>query len=119
MKGYFVKRVKALAALTFTAIAVIIIAIMLAVGSAPAGGNAQNGRELFETICYVCHGELGEGSPPFIPPLNRGHAKQMTDDELFKKITEGGKGTGMPPFGEVYSTEQIRDIISYIRELQK
>lgn len=81
--------------------------------------SAQNGQALFKKSCALCHGANGEGLPPDLPSLRDGHAKHMTDEELFKKITQGGNGTGMPPFGKVYSPEQIRDIISHIRELQK
>lgn len=86
---------------------------------ADAAGNAENGKVLYKKSCVGCHRSKGEGMPPMIPSFRDGRAKQMTDEQLFQKIFKGVPGTGMPPYTDTYSAEQIHDIISYIRELQK
>lgn len=83
---------------------------------ADAAGNAENGKVLYKKTCVGCHRSKGEGMPPMIPSLRDSRA---TDEQLFQKISKGVPGTGMPPYADTYSQDQIRDIISYIRELQK
>lgn len=109
----------------FAIISVFIISVVLIVcgsifvTSADAAGNAENGKMLYQKTCVGCHRSKGEGMPPMIPSLREGRAKQMTDEQLFQKISKGVSGTGMPPYADTYSAEQIHDTISYIRELQK
>ena len=86
---------------------------------ADAAGNAENGKVLYKKTCVGCHRPNGEGMPPMIPSLRDGRVKQMTDGQLFQKISKGVPGTGMPPYADTYSEDQIHDIVSYIRELQK
>lgn len=102
---------------------ILLLLIGIIIGRAEAfaetPGNAENGKVLYKKTCIGCHRSKGEGMPPMIPSFREGRAKQMTDEQLFQKISKGVSGTGMPPYADTYSAEQIRDITSYIRELQK
>lgn len=102
-----------------TAIFLIVFYGSIFAVSAGAAGNAENGKVLYKKTCVGCHRPKGEGIPPMVPPLNGERAKQMTDERLFQKIVKGVPGTGMPPYEDTYSAEQIYDLVSYIRELQK
>lgn len=78
-------------------------------------GNAKAGRIIYEKWCAACHGKQGEGlgdMPSFQDPKYMG---MRTDRELFKKITEGGQGTGMPPFGSRLPEQERWNIVAYIR----
>ena len=43
--------------------------------------------------------------------------KSRTDKDLFDKITNGGKGTGMPAWGPVISEKDRWNLVAYIRRL--
>jgi mono/diheme cytochrome c family protein len=78
-------------------------------------------RTLFEKNCQTCHGSNGEGGPVKledgtklkVPSLREGHALRHPDADFVKQITKGGDG--MPAFGEKLKTEEINDLIKFIR----
>lgn len=70
--------------------------------------------------CAQCHGERGEGkqlSDRYAPPLRRGRVVAYSDEKIIGQVTYGGGG--MPPFRFQLRPDQIRDIVRYVRELQK
>src|SRR5262249_61248157 len=70
--------------------------------NAPATGPAARGRELYDTMCAVCHGPNGEGyradqapriaHPDFLSAVN--------DDYLRNAIAQGRPGTTMSAGGK-------------------
>ena len=68
--------------------------------------------EIYLQNCSVCHGEFGEGKNG--RALNTPHIDEMTDGQLFTMIYEG-IGTVMPSFRSSLTTEQIVDVVRYIR----
>jgi mono/diheme cytochrome c family protein len=107
-----------------------------ATGNAPATANANaptsaatpadqlaDARKMFSQggVCARCHGETGEGGEFDMdgkkmkaPNLRTGHAVKMTDDQIAKKIANGGDG--MPKFGTRLSPEQINNLVRFIRQ---
>lgn len=83
------------------------------------------GEPLFAANCATCHGVRGRGDGPgaaqLNPPpadLSASHALAHTDDVMQYWIENGIGGTGMPAFGNTLDSDQVRDVIAYIRDLQ-
>lgn len=71
--------------------------------------------------CARCHGETGEGGEFDVdgkkmkaPNLKTGHALKMSDDQIAKKIANGGDG--MPAFGKRLTPDQINALTRFIRQ---
>ena len=78
------------------------------------GGAAPiDGKTLFATTCGFCH-ENGGRKAGRGPQLM---ATERSDEFIINRITNGKPGK-MPAFGRVYSPEQIKQILAYIRSLQ-
>jgi cytochrome c6 len=97
--------------------------------SAPAfgAGDAARGNELFQRYCVGCHGPDGRGGRKdgFMPrPQNltkKGYIDELPDEYLFTVISKGGEGVNksgyMPSFEKTFSSENIEDLIAFIRTL--
>ena len=72
--------------------------------------RVARGKEAFEANCAsFCHGQQ--------PPLFTGR-KGLDPDYVFATITAGGRGaTPMPPWGGVFTPDEIWDLVSYINYL--
>lgn len=84
----------------------------------------EQGRELFEANCMMCHGPKGRGDGPmgrdFQPPasdLTQMMTQMHTDGDFFWLISNGVPRTAMPAFDSVLSEEERWKIIHYLREL--
>ncbi len=95
-------------------------------GKIPDPAAVERGLALFETNCQQCHQAQGVGEnvprairhPNFIPamPLNENsHAWHHGDDQLVQTIRRGNKR--MPPFDNVLSEPQLRDLVAYMKSL--
>jgi mono/diheme cytochrome c family protein len=83
-------------------------------------GDAKLGKIIYVKNCVSCHGQKGDGLSfrPHFP--NFADAKIMaakTDQELFDKISNGGKGTGMPAWKKVLSERDRWNVLAYLRTL--
>lgn len=92
-------------------------------------GESVEGRRLFTTYCYLCHGLTGRGDGPLagkirVPPrdlVGSGIVKQRSDAELYA-IIDGTQfhdlvAPQMPRWGDVLTDRQIRALVSYVRFL--
>jgi len=78
-------------------------------------------RELFAKNCQNCHGPTGTGGPVKledgtklkVPSLREGHALRHPDSDYVKQINKGGDG--MPAFKDKLTTQQIDELIRFIR----
>jgi len=93
--------------------------LALASPAAAADGNAKTGRALYDKHCVACHGKTGKGVGT-LPNLSDARVMAgRTDAQLFDKITNGGRGSGMPAWGGVLSEQQRWDVLAYIKTLAK
>jgi mono/diheme cytochrome c family protein len=72
----------------------------------------KSGRALFQSTCAdYCHGHQ-----PALFVDREGLEMQY----VFNTIRDGGKGaTPMPPWGEVFSQDEIWELVAYIKSLGK
>jgi mono/diheme cytochrome c family protein len=81
------------------------------------------GEKVYTQNCAVCHGDKGNTAywaqnglnpPPrdFTSPLAQ---TTLTRDRMIHSVTHGRPGTGMMPFNKRLSTEQIAEVVSFIR----
>ncbi|GAC1403811.1 MAG: hypothetical protein NVSMB56_18600 [Pyrinomonadaceae bacterium] len=103
----------------FTLIACTSACNLNAESSERAARNAE-AREFFENNCAQCHGLKGEGKQvedKFVPSLRRGRVVGYTDEKIMNQIRYGGGG--MLPFRFQLREEQIKNMVRYIRDMQK
>jgi len=86
---------------------------------------------LYRTYCYQCHGMKGNGTGVNVRDMAvqpRDHTdtegmSKLTDERLFNAIKGGGAAVGksvlMPQWGGVFSDEEIRELVAYLRILCK
>lgn len=85
--------------------------------------NIQNGQQLFESNCIVCHGPQGHGDGIAAPNLSHKPANihnKLTaffadEQDLTDDVLEGKEG--MPAFRGRLSRADIADIFAYIRSV--
>ena len=87
--------------------------------------NIHSCQQNFTAYCMVCHGLDGQntGVPfadkmaPPVPPLNSAPIQAYTDGQLHSIIQNGIFPSGMPASKEVFSDEEIWQLVLYIRHL--
>lgn len=90
----------------------------------PTKDSIQNGKEIYEKKCALCHGDKGDGKGPAAAGLNPkptnfqdSHGQKMTDGEHFWKITTG-RGA-MPSYEKILTAEERWHAINFINTLSK
>jgi mono/diheme cytochrome c family protein len=89
------------------------------------------GRAVYRHYCFTCHGETGAGDgfnafnlDPHPRDLSDpAFQKAKTDAELADAVRRGGGGIGlsplMPPWGKTITSDQIEQVVRYIRTLRR
>ena len=111
-----------------------ISALMIAMATCllmPGLSEAETAADNYKTYCMQCHGMEGNGmganiQDMSVQPRDHTDSKSMggrSDAELFKVIKEGGlainKSALMPPWGDVFSDDEIHDLVKHLRSLCK
>jgi cytochrome c6 len=104
----------------FRGVMLTMLAAGMALWSPPAA--ADDAAATFKAKCAMCHGADGKGDTPVgkkmgIRDLTSPDVQKMSDDELIA-ITTKGKNK-MPAYENKLSAAQIKDIVTYIRQLAK
>lgn len=90
--------------------------------------TTKKGAELFSANCASCHGPGGMGDGPAGLSLNPKPRNQTDPKEykygygdlgIFRTVKYGIPGTGMAPFGQTLSDDDIWAVVNYVRYLQK
>ena len=98
--------------------AMIVLAAPIA---APAFAQSA-GADTYKAKCQMCHGPDGTASTPTgkamkVPSFKDPDSVKKSDADLIG-ITKDGKGK-MPSYSGKLTDSQIKDVVSYIRTLQK
>jgi len=109
-------------------VAELCLASLLLIWAVEASAT-EKAADNYRTYCTQCHGVKGNGKginirDMSVQPRNHTDAKEMSarsDDDIYKVIKDGGtainKSVLMPPWGDVFSDEEIRGLVTYLREL--
>ncbi len=83
-------------------------------------------KELYALNCMICHKESGKGGKVTIDgktlepdDLTKDSLKKASDEKLIGYVTNGIPDEGMPAFVDKLTPEEIKAVISHVRELQK
>jgi mono/diheme cytochrome c family protein len=92
----------------------------------PTAESIAAGKKLYDTQCSSCHGETGKGDGKMAASINPPKPSDLTDatwkhgstdGEIFTLIRDGSKGTGMRAFAARMKTEDIWNVVNYLRTL--
>jgi cytochrome c oxidase cbb3-type subunit I/II len=75
-------------------------------------------KQIFQTVCAVCHGPEGKGIPPAFPDLTDNvwiHGNSPA--QVYHQISEGNIAKGMIPYKNQYSEKQITQLTSYVLQV--
>lgn len=96
----------------------------------PSAEDVEAGKAVYFRKCVWCHGPDGAGDGPSAIRLptkprnfNQGTFKIRhtasgelpTDEDLFLSVTHGLSGSVMPPWGEILSEKERRQVISFVK----
>ena len=109
------------AVLTLVLVLVLAAFVALCSGCKKSEAAPLQGQELFVNACSRCHGAGGGGGPPVfaggpVPRNFRDSDFQLSrTDEQLKMTIKSGKGTGMPPFGNMFDDAQLEALVAHVR----
>jgi putative heme-binding domain-containing protein len=99
---------------SFVALALASSATLLVVSPAIGQSTVDDGRQIFERNCAICHG--GDATGGRGPDLSRGMFRHATTDAQLTDIVQNGiEGTGMPWTG--LSDQKASQVVAFIRSL--
>ena len=103
---------------------VLITGFLQSPGAWASPGDPVRGKKVFEGWCIQCHGVHGNGKGIAAPALMDKPAN-FTDpsiwnqkDDFYINIIKNGKNV-MPPFWDVLTDQQVRDVLSYEKTFKK
>jgi mono/diheme cytochrome c family protein len=80
-----------------------------------AGPVSLTGADIYAQVCAQCHGPNGEGAVgPSLRDPN--FQDKNTDEDIFNIINGGHKATAMISWGEILTSEQIQELVKFIRQ---
>ena len=95
----------------------------------PAKATAESiaaGKKIYDTQCTGCHGVTGKGDGKMAASITGPKPSDLTDaewkhgpsdGEIYTLIGEGSKGTGMRGYASRMKTEDIWNVVNYLRTL--
>jgi len=99
-----------------------------------AAGNLETGEKVYRKRCIFCHGDEGGGdgvASERLMPKPRDFTMGLykyrttpsgllpTDDDLFRVISKGLPGTGMPAWEKTLSEQERHSVIKFIKTFSK
>ena len=92
-------------------------AALLAMATSLQAADIYSGRQVYELHCQSCHGAEGRSMELGIPDFSRGESLFRPDTDLVRELRDGG---GMhPAYRGLLSDDEMRDVLAYIRTLQR
>jgi len=100
---------------------------------ASSAATVARGKQVYDANCTQCHGVDGKGdgygAPFLVPPprdFTMGQFKFRTtaggqlptDEDLFRTISRGANGTGMPPWQYLLNDEERWALVDYVKTFE-
>src|SRR5436190_12985880 len=100
---------------------------------AETAATIAKGKQVYDANCVQCHGPEGKGdgygAPFLVPPPRDFTAGQFkfrttasgslpTDDDLFRIISRGANGTGMPPWKYLLPDDDRWALVDYVKTFE-
>ena len=83
----------------------------------PDNAGLAKGKEIFESVCWTCHGKAGEGGTgPNLTDDYWIHKGSLTD--IYMSIKKGYPDKGMQAWEKNYSPKEINDLAGYIKTMR-
>lgn len=87
-----------------------------------SSADSSKGKRVFATYCVNCHGQSGKGDGPIgkslVPPAaNLTLLSKKSDKEILQTIQKGRPGTAMPSWKNDLSSQEIHNVLAFIRTL--
>lgn len=82
--------------------------------------SARVEAAFYRQQCVICHGAEAEGKDiggRITPSMRDGDVLTKSDEYIYDQIYNGGNG--MPPFKHQMTEAQIKNMVRFIRDLQK
>ncbi|WP_166359514.1 c-type cytochrome [Pseudomonas akapageensis] len=99
---------------------------LAAVPTDKLSASAQRGRQHYLNVCAGCHGVEGEGKPHIAVAMQGNTTLRLEDSRNLVRVIEDGIGEQkfagfehmqpMPAFADKLSTEQLADLVNYLRQ---
>jgi len=92
----------------------------------PTVESIAAGKKIYDTQCTNCHGESGKGDGKMAASITGEKPSDLSDaswkhgssdGEIYTLIRDGSKGTGMRGFATKLKTEDIWNVVNYLRTL--
>jgi len=95
--------------------------------------SVEAGRDLYQTLCWICHGEKGDGKGPGAVNLPGTKPRDFTssefviqgrEDEIYETIRAGAATSFhgsdyMIEWGSKLSPQQMNDLVEYLKTFQQ
>ena len=96
----------------------LLVAVLLSSMFALAhGSDIFNGREVYDMHCQTCHGVDGQAIEPGVPDFSLGESLYASDVDLVRELRDGDRH--LPSYRGLLTDEELRDVVAYIRTLQR
>ena len=102
------------------ALAAVLSATMPPMAAGPTGALAADvfaGEALYAAHCERCHGPAGRPVLPNVPDFYQGERLNAPYSALVRKI-KAGNGL-MPSYNKIIKDRDLRNVVAYIRTLQR
>lgn len=78
----------------------------------------KKGSEVYEMNCLPCHAEMGKGD--IGPNLTDKHwiIAKSTPETIYNVAFHGSEANGMPPWGDVLTSEELYFAVAYVSSLK-
>ena len=90
--------------------------VVSCLGAFAQASDIFNGKDVYELHCQTCHGMDGRSIEPGVPDFSRGESLYAPDVDLVQKLRDDGH---LPSYRGLLTDEEMRDVIAYIRTLQR
>ena len=95
----------------------VVAMVILTVAGGAKAADIYNGKEIYDLHCQGCHGVDGKSMEPGTPDFTRGESLMVPDSELYQRLRDGMGH--LPSYRGMIEDSDLRDVIAYVRTLQR